>query len=239
MYLNFSTAISGVLLPRVTKMEEAKASDEEFSSIFIKTGRIQYSILALIISGFILFGREFINLMWLGSEYDQSYFIACILMIPVTWPLIQSIGINILQAKNKHQYRTIILTITAIMNVIISIPLSKMYGGIGAAIGTCITLLIGPGVAMNIFYYKNIHINIPEFWKNIFKMTIPVLICFVIGIIVKMIIPIKSNYNLLLQILIYAIIYIAIMWKFGINQYEKELFNKTIKKILGRNKKND
>lgn len=239
MYLNFSTAISGVLLPRVTKMEEAKASDEEFSSIFIKTGRIQYSILALIISGFILFGREFINLMWLGSEYDQSYFIACILMIPVTWPLIQNIGINILQAKNKHQYRTIILTITAIMNVIISIPLSKMYGGIGAAIGTCITLLIGPGVAMNIFYYKNIHINIPEFWKNIFKMTIPVLICFVIGIIVKMIIPIKSNYNLLLQILIYAIIYIAIMWKFGINQYEKELFNKTIKKILGRNKKND
>ena len=119
-----------MLLPKVTKMEEQNATDKEFSNIFIKIGRLQYIMIALIITGFILYGKEFINLMWVGPEYSQSYFIACILMIPVTLPLIQNIGINILQAKNKHQYRSVILTITAIMNVIISIPLSKIYGGI-------------------------------------------------------------------------------------------------------------
>ena len=62
MYINFSTAISGVLLPRVTEMEEKKASDKEFTEIFIKTGRLQFIIMALIISGFVLFGREFINI---------------------------------------------------------------------------------------------------------------------------------------------------------------------------------
>lgn len=231
MYLNFSTAISGVLLPKVTKMEEQNATDKEFSNIFIKIGRIQYIMIALIITGFILYGKEFINLMWVGPEYSQSYFIACILMIPVTLPLIQNIGINILQAKNKHQYRSVILTITAIMNVIISIPLSKIYGGIGAAIGTFITLLIGPGLLMNIFYYKKINIDIPRFWKNILKMTLIILICFIIGTIIKIFYPIQSNIALVVQIILYTIIYIIIMWKCAMNQYEKDLFTKLVRKI--------
>lgn len=234
MYLNFSTAISGVLLPKVTKMEEENATDKEFSNIFIETGRIQYIILALIISGFILFGCEFINLMWVGPEYSQAYIIACILMIPVTCPLIQNVGINILQAKNKHKYRTAILSVTAIMNVIISIPLSKMYGGMGAAIGTFITMIIGTGLAMNILYYKKININIPMFWKNILKMSIPVLGCLVIGIGIKTIFPIQSVCSLMIQIIIYIIIYIVFMWRFGINPYEKDLFSKPIKKFLKR-----
>lgn len=234
MYLNFSSAISGVLLPKVTEMEENKATDEEFSNIFIKTGRIQYIIMALIITGFILYGQEFINLMWVGPEYNQSYFIACILMLPVTIPLIQNIGINILQAKNKHKYRSIILAMTAIMNVIISIPLSKAYGAIGAAIGTFITLLVGPGLLMNIFYYKKIHIDIPKFWKNILKMTIVVLVCFILGIGIKMLCPIQSNLRLVLQILVYTIIYVIIMWKFSINQYEKDLVIKMMKKVTRR-----
>ncbi len=231
MYLNFSTAISGVLLPKVTKMEEQNATDKEFSNIFIKIGRLQYIMIALIITGFILYGKEFINLMWVGPEYSQSYFIACILMIPVTLPLIQNIGINILQAKNKHQYRSVILTITAIMNVIISIPLSKIYGGIGAAIGTFITLLIGPGLLMNIFYYKKINIDIPRFWRNILKMTLIILICFIIGMSIKIFYPIQSNIALVVQIVLYTIIYIIIMWKCAMNQYEKELFTKLARKI--------
>lgn len=107
MYMNFSTAISGVMLPKVTKMEDNKATDKEFTDIFIKTGRIQYLLLALIISGFVLFGKAFIN-MWVGSNYMDAYLIACILMIPITVPLIQNIGLSILQAKNLYKYRTII-----------------------------------------------------------------------------------------------------------------------------------
>ena len=65
IYLSFSNAITGVLIPKVTKMIENNASDKEVSEIFIKNGRIQYIILALILSGFTIFGREFI-LLWAG-----------------------------------------------------------------------------------------------------------------------------------------------------------------------------
>ena len=231
MYMNFSTAISGVLLPRVTEMEERKASNEEFTDIFIKTGRIQYIIMALIITGFVLYGREFINLMWVGPEYDESFFIACILMIPITIPLIQNVGINILQAKNLYKFRVIILFVFAIINVIISIFLAKIYGSIGAAIGTAIALIGGTIIGMNIFYHRKAGINIFEFWKNIAKMSIPVAICVILAIMVKYILPINNNIMLIAHILGYTIIYLIFMWFLGMNNNEKNLFIKPFNKL--------
>ena len=231
MFMNFSTAISGVLLPKVTKMENDNASDKEFTDIFIKTGRIQYIVMAVIITGFVLFGKEFIEIMWVGPEYSESYIIACILMIPMTIPLIQNVGLNILQAKNKYKFRVIILMIFAVVNVIISIVLSKLYGGIGAAIGTSISLICGQVIFMNIFYQKKVGINIIEFWKNILKMSIPIVLCVCIALIIKYCMPINSAGILIFQILIYVLIYAIFVWKWSMNEYERQLILKPIKKL--------
>ena len=230
MYVNFSTAISGVLLPRVTEMEEKKATDREFTDIFIRTGRLQYIVMALIMSGFVLYGREFINLLWVGPNYDESYFIACILMIPSTVPLIQNVGLNILQAKNKYKFRVIVLLIFAGINVIISIILSKTLGGIGAAMGTAISVLLGQIIFMNVFYYKKIKINIPLFWKNILKMSIPMIIVIIIAILIKQVWKINSSLILIMQILIYTIIYIILVWNKSMNYDEKNMIKKLIKR---------
>lgn len=233
MYMNFSTAISGVMLPKVTKMEDNKATDKEFTDIFIKTGRIQYILLALIISGFILFGKAFINL-WVGPDYIDAYLIGCILMIPITVPLIQNIGLSILQAKNLYKYRTIIFFGIAILNVCISIPLAKMYQGIGAAIGTAFSLILGQGFILNIYYHKKVGIDMIEFWKNILFMTIPVVITFLIGIILNRIIINNSFIWLFFKIAIYTIIYSVFMWFIAMNKYEKETIIKPLKNILNK-----
>ena len=231
MFMNFSTAISGVLLPKVTKMENDSASDEEFTDIFIKTGRVQYIVMALIITGFVLFGKEFIEIMWVGPEYAESYIIACILMIPMTIPLIQNVGLNILQAKNQYKFRVIILMIFAAVNVGISIVLSKLYGGIGAAIGTAISIVLGQVIFMNIFYHKKVGINIIKFWKNIFKMSVPIIICICFTIVIKYYMPINSVEILILQILIYTVLYSVFVWRWSMNEYERELIIKPIKKL--------
>ena len=231
MFMNFSTAISGVLLPKVTKMENDNASDKEFTDIFIKTGRIQYIVMALIITGFVLFGKEFIEIMWVGPEYSESYIIACILMLPTTIPLIQNVGLNILQAKNLYKFRVIVLMIFAVVNVGISIVLSKLYGGIGAAIGTAISIILGQITFMNIFYQKKVGINIIEFWKNILKMSIPIVLCVCIALIIKYCMPINSAGILIFQILIYVLIYAIFVWKWSMNEYERQLILKPIKKL--------
>lgn len=231
IYLSFSTAISGVLLPKMTKMIENKASDEEISNEFVKTGRIQYIIMALVINGFIIFGREFIQI-WSGSEYSVSYIIACILMIPVTIPLIQNVGINILQAKNKNKFRTALYICISVLNVILSIPLARMYGGVGAAIGTAVSLVIGNIFIMNIYYYKVIKIDIPRFWKNILKMTIPLTIIAIPAYFINQLFIFNTWLTLIIKIGIFILIYCVTVYFSSMNKYEKELINGVAKKFI-------
>ena len=61
MYMTFATAISAVFLPRITGMVVTNNNTKEISDIFIKTGRIQYVIMSLVLSGFIVFGKKFIK----------------------------------------------------------------------------------------------------------------------------------------------------------------------------------
>src|SRR5690625_4166283 len=163
LYIQFSSAISGLLLPRASMMVANDASSEELTDFFTKYGRIQYLVLAFILSGFILVGKPFIQL-WAGDNYTNAYYILLILLIPLTIPLIQNTGISILYASNLQAFRSIVLIFIAVLNVIISIPVVKLYGGIGAAIATSFSLIVGNVIIMNIYYHRRVGINILVFF---------------------------------------------------------------------------
>ena len=183
-YKTFSSAISNVFIPRVHRMVAASEDNKGLTDLFTRIGRIQFIVLSLICSGLIFFGRPFIN-MWAGWDYDGSYPIALILIIPVTIPLIQNIGIEIQRAKNMHQFRSWVYLFIAVGNVILSIPLTKLYGGIGAAVGTAISLLIGNGIAMNWYYHNRVGLDMKYFWSQIMKF-IPALVTpIVAGILIN------------------------------------------------------
>src|SRR5690606_9473672 len=129
LYMQFSTAISGLFLPRASMMVANKASNEELTRAMIKYGRVQYFVMSFILSGFILFGEPFINL-WAGAGYGDAYYIALIVIVPLTLPLIQNFGISILYAKSLQKFRSIVLIAMAVLNVIMTIPLAETYGGI-------------------------------------------------------------------------------------------------------------
>ncbi|MBR2743987.1 MAG: oligosaccharide flippase family protein [Clostridia bacterium] len=236
IYLSFSSAINGLLLPKVSKMVAREESDEEISKLFIKTGRLQYIVMALVITGFVLFGKQFINL-WAGKDYEMSYYIACILMIPVTIPLIQNVGISILQAKNLHKFRSVLYAVIAVANIAASIPLAKALGGVGSAIGTAASLIIGNGIIINIYYYKKAKINIIEFWKQIIKMTIPIIPLAVAAFFVLKYVALTKWITLGIGAAIYAVLYAIIAYFFMMNSYEKDLLLKPLGKVLKKIKK--
>lgn len=238
-YMNFSNAIANVFLPKVTKMVTKNASDKEISDLFIKTGRIQYIVMAFILCGFLLFGKEFVKI-WAGNDYTESFYIALIVMIPLTVPLIQNLGITILQAKNMHKFRSNVYIGIAILNVVASIPLAKILGGFGAALSTAISMTIGNIIIINIYYYKKIKIDIPSFWKSIFTMSIPVILSVVVGKLITSIINIDGYLGVVIKGSIFSVIFLTLMWFMGMNDYEKELFiapiNKIKNKIVSRGK---
>lgn len=229
-FITFSTAISGVFLPKITKMVVEKASGEELTDLLIKTGRIQFLILGFVLGGFILFGKDFI-LLWAGPGYDISWIIALIMMIPLSIVLTQTIGISILQAKNMHGFRAIIYLCIAIVNTFISIFLAKIYGAVGASIGTTLSLIFGNIIAMNFYYHFKAGLNILRFYIELFKGLLISMICSIGLGLTLLLVSSNSWVTLILQCIIYSIIYLSIMWFFGMNNYEKHLFANEFNKI--------
>ena len=233
MYMQFSTAISSVFLPKVTGMVALRNNEAEISELFIKTGRIQNIIMSMILFGFLTFGRAFIAL-WAGPEYNDAYIIASLFFISLYTPLIQNLGITILQARNQMKFRSLLYIGIAAVALVLQYYFAKMWGGIGCAIAIAGALFVGQGIIMNVYYKVRQGINIKKFWKEIAKMNIVPLMmsaCFMFAIYDT---PIDSWLTLALWMGLYAIMYIAVLYKFSMNKYERNLFTEPIERIIGR-----
>ncbi|MEE0335027.1 MAG: oligosaccharide flippase family protein [Catenibacterium mitsuokai] len=230
MVMNLSTSISGVFTPRVTGMVVKEASKEELNSIFIRIGRIQFIIIALIVSGFTVFGQSFIKL-WAGPGYSGAYWIAIMTMFPLCIPLIQNMGLTIVIAQNKHQFRSIVYLIIAVANVIMTYISVPYFGIYGAAACSCIAYIIGQGIIMNIYYYKVTGLDIPLFWRNIFKMAIVPIIMTGACLFLNNFITINSWKIFLCGVVVFTLIYAILMYLFSFNQYERVLFGGILKKV--------
>ena len=220
LYMIFSTAISDVFVPKVNRIVAETNDNHELTDLFIKIGRVQFMIMMLILSGFIFFGKVFIQ-FWVGEEYRAAYGTALLLIVPFTVPLIQNLGIEIQRAKNMHRTRSMVYFFMAVMNVIVSIPPIKIWGASGAACGTALSLAIGNGLFMNWYYHTKIGINIVHFWKSIASF-IPALCVPILFGAVSMIIVSDSNFCIfIIFVFIYVLVYCSSMYFIGLNREEK------------------
>jgi O-antigen/teichoic acid export membrane protein len=227
-FSGFSSAISNVFLTKVTGMVAKNAPDYELSELFIKIGRIQYIIISFALSGFIVFGKEFIQL-WVGKEYLDSFIVALVILAPMTVSLVQGMGGIILQAKNMQKFKTVINALVAIINVPLSIIFAQFWGAVGCALGTGIAFIIGNIFVINIYYWKRININIPRFWKNILYMSFPFTISIVYSLTLNNKMLANSWTFLIIKITAFSAAFILLMWFTAINKYEKGIFREPFK----------
>mgnify|MGYP004481217903 CR=1 FL=1 len=231
MYLQFSTSISNVFVPKVNEIVATSDDNKELTKLFTKIGRIQFIVLSLILTGFVFFGKPFMKL-WGGEGYAESYYVALWLIFPVTVPLIQNLGIEIQRAKNMHKARSIVYLFIAIANVIISIPLIKQFGATGAAIGTAITLFMGNIIFMNWYYDKRIGLDMLYFWKEIIKFVPALIIPCIVGTIIMQSVNISGIIELIGLVFFYTVIYFVSMYFWGMNKVEKQLIMSSMRKFI-------
>lgn len=225
----------GLFMPTANKMVFSGCSDKELTDLMIKVGRMQCFLVALVCSGFIAFGRPFIE-FYAGASYAEAYWVAVIIMIPDCIPLVQSVATSIIQAKNMHQFRSKVYLLIAILNVVGTLLLVRRFGIIGAAIPTGVSYVIGQGFIMNWYYWKKVHLNIPLFWKN----TIPILgiaagLC-VIALILANWIDFYQLHWLLAGIIGYTAVYCMCLWKLVLSIDEKELLLGVVRKVFRKQK---
>lgn len=236
-YMTISTSVSGVFTPRIHALYNASDNIEQrgksISELFIKVGRIQFLILMLFASGLVIFGKQFIR-FWVGDGYDESYYVLLLIMIPASIPLIQNLGIEIQRAANKHQVRSIVYLGMAICNLILTIYLCQLYGAVGAAFGTAVSLVLANGIIMNLYYYKALHMDIPGFWKAILRQLLGMLPAFAVGAMIKHYAPTENVLSMFAFIIIYSVCYVVCVWFLSMNEYEKSLVLSPIRKMNKR-----
>jgi O-antigen/teichoic acid export membrane protein len=238
MYMNFSSTVNTVFLPQITRIVTTSDNMEPINAIMKKVGRIQFLVISLILSGFICYGQRFLWL-WAGSNYTDAqktdaYLICLIVMIPLAIPLIQNIGISILQALNKHAFRSVVYFVIALVNVAASIPLAQRFGGIGCAMATSGAMIIGNIIIINIYYIKVIHLDVFGFAKEIVRLLPVMLVMIGCGILSNRLLPGGGWLLLGAKILIYAVLFFALSWRFSMNDYEKQLVSAPANKLLHR-----
>ena len=229
IYMQFSGAISSVLLPRITAMVSKHKSDKEISDLFISTGRIQAIVMLLILTGFIIFGKEFIEL-WAGKDYSSSYSLCLCFFISLFIPLIQSVGFCVLQARKHLKFRAICYLIFSILSLVGQIFLSKPFGPLGCAFAIALGFILGHGLIMNIYYYKIEKLDVIEFWKEIGSLAAyPLLLTFVWYVIYHLVFSSDTGWiNLIIQIFMYIIIFVLGGWFLSLNEKERDLLKRLL-----------
>ncbi len=223
MYEQCATSVSGVILPSVTKVVFSGAKPKELENLVVKYGRAQWAILGAALGGFICLGKEFFSL-WLGKGFEDCYYLALILMVPVTFPLIVNTCLAILKAKNLLLFRTIALAYSAVINVVFTIIGTKLWGFYAAAAGTAISTVIGSVLSLNIYYQIKLKMNMLRVYfrimhKIVLCIAIPTVICILINPYFGV-----SWFSFIAKAAVFLAIYGVLMILFGLNENEKPKF---------------
>lgn len=219
-YGAFSGAISGVFLPRATQMSIG-SSKEEILATMVRLGRISLFILFFILTGFVLFGQEFIAL-WVGDRYKSSYIIAVIIMIAYTIPLILSFANSLIEAYNKVRFKVMIYLVFFSLGLLLGYHLIGEYKEVGMVIGVSAGWIAAQMVLI-IFYHKGLGLNMITFFnRTLYRIFIPVSLLFMAAWLINSKLPTTLTF-LIIKIVSYSIIYWAIMYFYSMNSYEKKL----------------
>lgn len=231
---NMAHAISSVFAPQVNIMVARQESMDRLSALMIRIGRLQYLIVSLVLSGYLVFGHDFIRL-WAGPEYTQAYYVGLMTMIPLAIPLIQNVAFAVILAQNKHKFRSVVYAIIAVVNVVSTYLVLPVYGLIGAAACTALAFVLGQGLIMNFYYWFVTKLDIAAFWRNIGKMSIvPGTLVAVSCVLLKYADPFASLAELMVGIVGYTILFALFSWLISMNEYEKKLLIGLVKTVVGR-----
>lgn len=180
VFLLLSQTITNVFIPQVNRMVHETNSNNDLLQLIIKIGKVQAFILGLFVGGFVIVGKYFLT-MWVGPNFEMSYYLLVSILFPLLIPLSQNIVLEIQLARHKHMFRAIVLTIFSILNIAITILMVSKVGVVGLTTGYIISLVFGYGIIMNWYYHNKLQLNMITFWKNYIPCLIPFFIATIVS----------------------------------------------------------
>lgn len=227
----FSTVFGYMFLPKLSQLIYGdKAESGVIQALMIKVGRIQFVMLSAIVSIFIMAGRDFF-LSWLGTDFEKSYLVAVLLILPGLITIPQQIASTTLVAINKVKYDAYSRLIIMVISIVLSYLLSFRHGAIGSGIAIFSGNIIGGGLLLNIVYAHVLKINVWEFFKKCqLSMALPFVLVILTGLVLNYLITDVSWINTIMKIMFMLVVYSLSAYFFALNSFEKGLISGVLKR---------
>jgi O-antigen/teichoic acid export membrane protein len=220
-FMSFGTAISKVMMPKIVRRVEHGADGTELTNLLTSISRIQAVVLLPILTGLIMFGREFIDL-WMGPDFQLAYFVMLATMVPFSLELVGNVRNQIMQAKDIYWYRSATVLFMSMIKIALTLVLIPILGMMGAAVSTGLGLLLGY-LAVNYILKVKVGIDTWRYSRELAAGLIPAAAASAVVAFLLNLIPGSSWGILSVKIAIYGLAYILAAWYIGMNPYERQL----------------
>lgn len=230
-----TTALNGMFMPRIARIFTEKDYINKLNNLIVMVGRLQFALNGLIVTGFLLLGKDFIKL-WMGESYGVAYYGILLVTIPNLFYNSMQIANTALVVKNHVKIQAVTNVIVGIINVVLSIVLSKCYGVFGACVSIFVACNIR-NVGYFIAYYKILNINIKKIGKECYLGTgISILMTVALGIPLNYIFQNCDWFYIVIKAGIIVICYFVFIFVFSLRREErKRIKGMILKRIFRRN----
>lgn len=221
----FAYALNGLFLPKISRI---RTNNGDILPLMIKVGRIQILSIGLVLIGFILVGRIFIE-NWLGTNYIDAYSCTLLFIFPAFLLLPADVADQTLIADGKVKARGIVFISMAVVNVPLSLFLTKYYGLTGLAVSIFIAYMVR-NIILYITYYRILHINVLHFFKaTYFNMMPGILAAILISYFSINFIELSGWKQVFVSAVIVSLVYSLTMYFFALNTSERQLISNKFK----------
>lgn len=204
-----ATAINGMFLPEIARIYAKNSASDDILPLMIKVGKFQFALNCIIVIGFYVLGRQFVFL-WLGEEYTEVYLGALLVIAPGIFYNSLQIANTAMIVRDKVKYQAMIMGATGILNIVLSIFLSKYLG----AIGSCLSIFVAytvRAILYHIVHAKMMKLDMCRFIKECYlKMIVPVLSTLIVGYAINQLICVDGWIALMTKGVILLVFYSGI-----------------------------
>lgn len=224
----FACALNGLFLPRISRILNEKG---DILPLMIRVGRIQILTMGIILVGFIIIGRDFIS-VWLGNGYEEAYLCTLLLIIPAFLLLPADIADQTLIASGNVKYRAFVFVGMAIVNIPLSIVMTKYYGLIGLSF-SIFTAYMVRNVALFYVYYTKQHIDIFRFLRDSYLKMLPgLIVATCMAYFIASMVTIDGWCGVVIKAIFVVCCYVICIGLLVMNESEKNLVVSLVRKII-------
>lgn len=232
-FMPVGSTVASVFLPRVSELLHGRRDMGAVSSLFARVGRLSAILCFYVLGAYIVLGRLFVTI-WAGAEYEEAFYIALVVMVPMLIDITQNLGITILQVMDKYLFRGIIYFTIAVLNVILTFVLLNKFGLIGAAVSTGLSMLVGNGLIMNWYYSKRIGIDLRPFWQSFLRvMFLAAVSTFLSFFVFAVMGKFFESWGLfVVTAVVYSLLYLSLIWFFCLTREERYICLQKVKVLF-------